>query len=124
RYGSQQLSPQMYAPLKGIDEAPGQGVVPQGVDGEIAPGQVQFQAVREDDVVGPPLVAVGSVAAHGGHFQASACHKDGYRTKPLAGGEGSWKELFHLVRYGVGGNVPIRGLKAQQAVANGPTHQV
>jgi hypothetical protein len=62
---------------------------------------------------------VAAVAAEGGHFQQLLAEHHVHDLEAAADDEGAAEQFFHLLRRGVGGDIEIFRLHAQQQVAHG-----
>ena len=97
-------------------------VVVHGVDGEVAALGV-FVLGAEVIVAQDPAMLVlgrvdGGVAAEGGHFQQVLAEHHVHDLEAAADDEGAPEQLFHLFGRGVGGDVEVFRLHAQQQVAH------
>ena len=112
---------EILAPVEGIDEVAVDRIEGDGVDGEVAAGQVGGDVVHELDLVRPPAVAVRAVAAEGGHLVVDARFTT--VTVPCWSPVGiTFRNGDDVVRPGVGGDVPVLGGGAAEQIADAPAH--
>ncbi len=101
-----------------------QRIISDGVDGEVAPAQVSSEVGGEFDVIRMPGIGVEGVFTHGGDLDRMVVHDNGNRAVFFPGGQCLGKQLPHLIRGGIGGDVPILRFLAEQGIADGPTHDI
>ena len=96
-------------------------IVEQAVDGEVAARGV-FLGRAEGDAVGMPAVAVGGVAAEGGHFDHAGRLRPDHRNHAEGGADGqraaAAEQRADLLRRGVGGHVVVLRRAAEQLIAD------
>jgi hypothetical protein len=97
-------------------------IVVHGVDGEVAAGGV-FVLLAEGVVAQHAAMFIlgrgfGRGATEGGHFEQVLTEHDVHDLEAAADDEGAAEQLLDLFRRGVGGDVEVLGLDAQQQVAH------
>ena len=104
-----------------------QAAVPgHGVYGKVPAGQILPQAAGKGHALGPAVVLVLAVQPEGGNFHRQAGEADRHRAMlfPRPAQRQAGKDGGRLPRQGRGGNVPVMGLRAEQAVTHAAAHQV
>ncbi len=107
---------------EGVDEGVGVEVEGDGVDGEVAAGQVLGDLGEVAYLVGAASVGVGALAPEGGHLVGVAVeeHGDGAVVDP--GGDDPGEEALHLLGERVGAHVVVSDLLAPEQVTDGAPH--
>ncbi len=115
------LGGQVLLPADEVDHPLLDRIVEQAVDGEVAARGV-FLGRAEGDAVGMAAVAVGGVAAEGGHLDRAGRLRPDHRNHPEGGADGQGaaaaEQLADLLRRGVGGHVVVLGRAAEQLIAD------
>ena len=99
----------------------------QAVDGEVAALDIFLSTLAEAHLVGMAAVAVADVAAEGRDLDRVArvvSHRNQHDSKLRAHRVGFGKDPHDLVGRGVGGDVVIGGLAAEQQIANASADEV
>ena len=115
------LGGQVLLPADEVDHPLLDRIVEQAVDREVAARGV-FLGGAEGDAVGMAAVAVGGVAAEGGHFHRAGRFRPDHRNHPEGGADGQGaaaaEQRADLIGHGVGGHVIVLGRAAEQLIAD------
>ena len=115
---------QVLPAMEGVPQLPPEGEG-HGIDGEVPPGQVLGQGIRESDALRVAVVGVVPVPAEGGDLRASVRPPDGDRPVPQPRGQGIRPEEGQgLLRPGGGGDVPVPRRSAQEGIPYAAAHAV
>ncbi len=95
----------------------------EGVDGEIASVGI-FLGIGEDDAVGSSGVGVGVIASEGGNFDGVSVFSDQDDAKGLADGACASEEGFDAIGVGIGGDVVVFWVVAQEFIAHAAAGEV
>lgn len=109
-----------------VNELVGNGVVEQAVDGEV-PSLGILLGRTEKVVSRGEIVAVfifAQVATKSGDLELRVLSAHQHQAKALADNVGAVNGVPHLIRFGVGGNVEVFGMNAQEQVANAAADQI
>ncbi len=93
------------------------------VDGEVATGEIGHHVGPELHAVRAPEVRVLVLGAERGHLEHVVAPADGHGPEPVLV-DGAGEQLDELLGQGIGGQVPVRGLAAEQRVAERPANDV
>ena len=119
-HGANQTRPEVRKAVKRVEKAP-LGVIGHGVDGEVAPGQVERDVVDEGDLVGMASVGVGALDAVGGDLDGLAVHYRGdgaVRGPGLVNGDALLAQhALDLAPVRGGGDVDVVAGRAEKRVA-------
>ena len=122
--GADDAARQIAAPSTKSSTLAGVRVHHQAVDGEIAAQHVFAGIVLEAHVFGMPAVQVIVIAAEGGdlHLVEDVAHQ--HHAEVRAHAAGAREEIHDAVGAGIGGDVEVLGLDAEEQVADAAADQV
>ena len=106
-----------------VDDAVGERVPEERVDGEVAPARILLRRA-EVDAARAASVDVGVVGAEGGDFEARAAVQDEDDAELRADRDGSGKEGLYGLGRGVGRDVVVERLPAEEAIAHASAGEV
>ena len=90
--------------------------VGHGVDGKVPAPQILEEAFGECHLRRMAAVQIGPVNPVGGYFIADMVHQNGHGTVLNSGIDGPFKDLFYLLRFRRGGDIPVSGRAAKQGI--------
>jgi len=118
--GPDQPRRQVRPAAEGVAERARDRVEGQGVDREVPPGQILFQAADEGHSIGVTPVGARTIDAVGGHLHRLAVDQDRHGPVLQPGGDGPGKELQHLLGERARGDVVVVDRPAEQQVPHRP----